>query len=174
MGMYNGDSSANDAIMPPGFFEGAQGLFGAPGDKNAANGNSNDQPVSSLFAMLNNQSNPDFNPFEMPDVNPFIMAAMDRDMRDNGNKGAQVQGLEFMLQGLTGQGPQANGTGAGFGALFGGAQLPMGFATQAPGPNYGQPIDTAHQFSGATNQEMFSPEDIQPQISPGNGSLRLT
>lgn len=172
--------------MPPGFFDGAQGLFGSLGGgatAPGAQGGNNMHAGSGLFAMLNNQSNPDFNPFEVPDVNPFIMAAMDKDIRDHGNQGNQAAGLEFMMQGLMGQNPiTPNVNFGGLGAIFGvGAGMPMREYSPRENTPYAFPVDPANPFHnpgfasapGPMNQDYYSPNDVSPQVLPGHSRNKL-
>lgn len=95
MGSYNNDNTASDALMPPGFFAGTQGLFGSLGGgaQQSQAGGGGGLPMG-LFSMMGDNTHGksnDFNPFDIPDVNPFIMAAMDKDMRDHGGEQIKLQ-----------------------------------------------------------------------------------
>lgn len=181
---YTGDTAANDSL-PPGFFQGASSLFGSLNADKKDNGSQG--IMQGIFGLLNNDKNPEFNPFEMLDVNPFMMAAMDLDMKTTGHNNGQAAGLESMLQGLTGQNMQFNNGPDNSGNIFAllGNAGPSG---PSPFPHNNQPGLQGGAFnyqSGASDYQsnpgigfnmpdtrgVFSPNDMGSGIGLRGGKM---
>lgn len=153
-GMYNGESSANDAIMPPGFFEDAGNLFRGGGQNQEGVGN---HAVSGLLSMMSGpEDDENFNYFDMPDVNPFIMAAMSKDIKNTNGNSSQPNSFGLLLQGMANKTSSGNNLGMNLGGLFG---------TQNGNDETPQGLR-----AGVLNENVYSPEDINPEINFGAGS----
>lgn len=166
---YTGDSVANDASLPPGFFGDTKALFGG-----SSGGGGSQDIMGGIFGLLSNDKNPEFNPFEVMDVNPFMMAAMDLDIRATGQNTAEAAGLESMMQGLTGQKLQfsspAEGSGNNVFAMLGGD---VSSPRNAPGPG---PFPAPHNpgiQSGIFNHSNHQPDYHQGVYSPGEISPQM-
>lgn len=148
-GMYNGESAVNDAIMPAGFFQDADNLFGSGGNNQKG---VEKKAVSRLLSIMGGpEDNDNFNYFDVPDVNPFIMAAMRKDIKNKNGDNSQPNSFGLLLQGMANKNSSINNLGMNLGSLFdtqnGNDETPKGLR------------------AGVLNENIYSPEDINPEIN---------